>query len=512
MAGYRSQQRVRQQKVFYQCEPEGSSHCVCLDRKFIATQELLPVEEVERLASSVLAGSCETTALTMIVYPDRLSLQIRNQGTQLPEIFYDDIIQFEAVPNMADTFFLLSGRKSSVGMYFFLWFSDPSVVTKIRHLITTANPSVRLVSGPTHDRNGTVNNSPINIGTSTGSQRRLSSPPPLSTTQVYHQQRSHDANKKDTISHQNLFVQWTGRPKTRRQHRQRPHHEDTYSIPHNELPKRNRSAWRRGRSARSTSASESRSGSSSRSSSTSGVNQGSVFYLIKRRPRKDSNSSQPIYRSQSHSKNRRRPVVSPIIRAPIREQRDPIYASMPTSSLPRQRNAGNHVHQHYNYPTSASTVFNNSLQNERQPKVKFNLYPPKPVHYTPPESSTRWSDEETSYSESDEDYDDGTASLISSPCVTNRVRVAQLSSSPSPSRIQPPPISAHPTGSRCETHSSRNINMIAQHVRDEESVQSDDTRSFDSLYSEDASSTPYPTHGATYVNELSQRLHQRRLI
>ncbi|KAL7062979.1 hypothetical protein AAHC03_01632 [Spirometra sp. Aus1] len=420
MAGNRGQQRVRQQKVFYQCEPEGSSNCVCLDRKFIATQELLPVEEVERLASSVLAGSCETTPLTMIVYPDRLALQVRKQGTQLPEIFYDDIIQFEAVPNMADTFFLLSGRKSSVGMYFFLWFSDPSVVTKIRHLITTANPSVRLMSGPTHDRNGTMNSSPINIGTSTGSQRRLSSPQALSTTQVYHQQRSNDANKKDKISHQNL--------------------------------------------------------------------------------------------SQSHSKNRRRPVVSPIIRAPMREQRDPIYASMPTSSLSRQRNAGNHVHQHYDYPTSAITVVNNSLQNERQPKVKFNLYPPKPVHYTPPESPTGWSDEETPYSESDEDYDDGTASLISSPRVTNRVRVAQLSSSPSPSRIQPPPPSAHPIGSRCDVHSSRNINLLAQHVRDEESVQSDDSRSFDSLYSEDASSTPYPTHGATYVNELSQRLQQRRLI
>ncbi|KAL7062978.1 hypothetical protein AAHC03_01632 [Spirometra sp. Aus1] len=332
MAGNRGQQRVRQQKVFYQCEPEGSSNCVCLDRKFIATQELLPVEEVERLASSVLAGSCETTPLTMIVYPDRLALQVRKQGTQLPEIFYDDIIQFEAVPNMADTFFLLSGRKSSVGI------------------------------------------------------------------------------------------------------------------------------------------------------------------------------------SQSHSKNRRRPVVSPIIRAPMREQRDPIYASMPTSSLSRQRNAGNHVHQHYDYPTSAITVVNNSLQNERQPKVKFNLYPPKPVHYTPPESPTGWSDEETPYSESDEDYDDGTASLISSPRVTNRVRVAQLSSSPSPSRIQPPPPSAHPIGSRCDVHSSRNINLLAQHVRDEESVQSDDSRSFDSLYSEDASSTPYPTHGATYVNELSQRLQQRRLI
>ncbi|VDN09063.1 unnamed protein product [Dibothriocephalus latus] len=99
---------------------DGLNHCKFTEntaqntkRKLIATQRLLPVEDLDHLASSILDGSHDSTPLTVIVYSDRLAFRPRHQDAQFPDIFYNDIIQFELVPNIADTYFLLSGRKSS---------------------------------------------------------------------------------------------------------------------------------------------------------------------------------------------------------------------------------------------------------------------------------------------------------------------------------------------------------------------------------------------------------------
>uniref|UniRef100_A0A0X3PKF9 DUF5733 domain-containing protein n=1 Tax=Schistocephalus solidus TaxID=70667 RepID=A0A0X3PKF9_SCHSO len=524
MAGTRGPQRVRQQTVSYQCGSEDSSNCVCLDRKFIATQELFPVEEVERLANSVLAASNETTALNVVIYPNKLTFQVSNQGTQFPEIFYEDIIQFEAVPNITDTYFLLSGRKSSVGMYLFLWFSDPSIATKIRNLISTVNPNVRLMSGPTW--RGAVDSTPLKIGMTTGSQRRFSSPVTVSTTQVSHREASGGQKKKDKIPQQSMLVEWTGRPRNRSQNGQRMkqqnYEQNARSAPYNEMPKQKGSSWRRSRGRRSTSISDS--SGSSRSISPNGFNQGSIFYLIKKRPRKRSGLSQSPYRHRSPSKNRRRPVVSPLLQVPMWEQRDPTSEGTPTFNHPRQHRASNQIPQHHHYPTPVNTLYTDSFRNERQPKVKFNLYPNRPIHYTPPESSTEWPDDESAYAESEEFYDDEDVNLVSAPRIMGRVRVGQLSSEPLSSHIHRPPTPPPPpppppqaaafaksARMRYDNLPSDNVYLFARHLRDDESVRSDDSRFYDSLYSEDASSTPYPTHGAACINDLSHRLQQNRL-
>ncbi|VDK38024.1 unnamed protein product [Taenia asiatica] len=192
--------------------PEFTCSAVLLERKFVASHGPPPPIDADRLARTIIIQKGTQRGFNVCAFRDRLLLQSLNKGSDLPEIFFDDIVQIELLSSKQNILFILCGRRR-VGCYYFFKIVDYGMGNRIKELAGRANPNLM------HSREG--------YGPSMHKSlrcRMYERQPPKENVYAYDNQRmerdcsappsvfSDDSNAASAFSlnSQNSFIGWEG--------------------------------------------------------------------------------------------------------------------------------------------------------------------------------------------------------------------------------------------------------------------------------------------------------------
>ncbi|KAL5103483.1 hypothetical protein TcWFU_001866 [Taenia crassiceps] len=121
--------------------PEFTCSAVLLERKFIASHRPPPPIDADRLARTITVQKGTQRDFSVCAFGDRLLLHAMSKGLDLPEIFFDDIVQIEVLSSKQNILFILCGRRG-VGCYYFFKIIDYGMADRIKELAGRTNPNL----------------------------------------------------------------------------------------------------------------------------------------------------------------------------------------------------------------------------------------------------------------------------------------------------------------------------------------------------------------------------------
>ncbi|CDS35541.1 hypothetical transcript [Echinococcus multilocularis] len=190
--------------------PEGTCSAVLLERKFVASHGPPPRIDAARLARTITVQRGSQRDVSICVFRDRLLLKVTGRGPDLPEIFFDDIVQIELLSSKRNILFILCGQRG-IGCYYFFKITDYGMAERIKELADHVNPNLmhgqQDYGAPMHNFHyyRMQERQPLNVYAYDNQRidRDYSAPPSVSS-------KGSNTTSVVSLQRQNSFIGWEG--------------------------------------------------------------------------------------------------------------------------------------------------------------------------------------------------------------------------------------------------------------------------------------------------------------